>query len=249
MSNVRTVSDTKRQFYKLHSRPISSIYRRIVEELIVEMHLLSVNVDFSYDAIYALGIMTTFERFMQGYRPEKDKESIFQALCRSIESDPQQYRNDAEQLKAEVSQLTKESMLSILSLADDSQEGTLKSLVRHISEADSFKYSRLFGIGLYTLLETIDADLVADKEQREGVLETLASNLPLPEDKLLKDAENYQLNLEKMTQAQAVLNDMLQADRKKRDEREAQKAASETESAESKDTESESPEVSPPPES
>ncbi|MEO1521535.1 MAG: photosystem II biogenesis protein Psp29, partial [Cyanobacteria bacterium J06633_2] len=35
MSNVRTVSDTKRQFYKLHSRPISSIYRRIVEELIV----------------------------------------------------------------------------------------------------------------------------------------------------------------------------------------------------------------------
>ena len=63
MSNVRTVSDTKRSFYALHTRPISSIYRRVVEELMVEMHLLSVNVDFSYDSIYALGVVTTFDRY------------------------------------------------------------------------------------------------------------------------------------------------------------------------------------------
>ncbi|MEB3212966.1 MAG: photosystem II biogenesis protein Psp29 [Leptolyngbyaceae bacterium] len=223
MSSVRTVSDTKRQFYTLHSRPISSIYRRIVEELIVEMHLLSVNVDFLYNAIYALGVVTTFDQFMQGYRPDQDKESIFQALCRSIESDPQRYRQDADQIKAEVSSLTKESFLSIISLDENAPEGTLKSFVRTITEADSFKYSRLFGIGLYTLLRTISPDLVTDKEQQEEILEVLSSKLPLPEDKLAKDVENYQLNLEKMMQAQEVLNDMLKADRKKREEREAQK--------------------------
>ncbi|MFM6220517.1 MAG: photosystem II biogenesis protein Psp29, partial [Dolichospermum sp.] len=57
MNNVRTVSDTKKTFYTLHTRPINTIYRRVVEELMVEMHLLSVNVDFSYDAIYALGVV------------------------------------------------------------------------------------------------------------------------------------------------------------------------------------------------
>ncbi|MFM6203351.1 MAG: photosystem II biogenesis protein Psp29, partial [Dolichospermum sp.] len=81
MNNVRTVSDTKRTFYTLHTRPINTIYRRVVEELMVEMHLLSVNVDFSYDAIYALGVVTTFDRFMEGYQPEQDQESIFQAIC------------------------------------------------------------------------------------------------------------------------------------------------------------------------
>ncbi|MFM8003381.1 MAG: photosystem II biogenesis protein Psp29, partial [Dolichospermum sp.] len=49
VNNVRTVSDTKKTFYTLHTRPINTIYRRVVEELMVEMHLLSVNVDFSYD--------------------------------------------------------------------------------------------------------------------------------------------------------------------------------------------------------
>ncbi|HAX86545.1 MAG TPA: photosystem II biogenesis protein Psp29, partial [Cyanobacteria bacterium UBA11370] len=66
MNNVRTVSDTKRDFYNCHTRPINSIYRRVVEELMVEMHLLSVNVDFRYDPIYALGVVTSFNRFMQG---------------------------------------------------------------------------------------------------------------------------------------------------------------------------------------
>jgi photosystem II biogenesis protein Psp29 len=200
------------------------------------MHLLSVNVDFSYDAIYALGVVTTFDRFMQGYRPERDKESIFQALCSSIESDPQRYRDDAEQIKAELSNLNKDSLLAIISLTDDAPEGLLKDLVRKISGEGEFKYSRLFGIGLYTLLESINPDLAKEKDQREEILEEVASKLSLPEGKLLKDAENYQLNLEKMMQAQEVLSDMLKADRKKREEREAQKSA---QPEESQDTEEE----------
>ncbi len=72
VSTVRTVSDTKRAFYTLHTRPINSIYRRVVEEMMVEMHLLSVNADFRYDPIYALGVVTTFDRFMLGYRPDTD---------------------------------------------------------------------------------------------------------------------------------------------------------------------------------
>ncbi|MEM7770066.1 MAG: photosystem II biogenesis protein Psp29 [Cyanobacteria bacterium P01_A01_bin.37] len=228
MSNVRTVSDTKRLFYTIHTRPISSIYRRIVEELIVEMHLLSVNIDFSYDAVYALGVVTTFNRFMQGYRPDNDKESIFQALCRAIEADPQQYRSDAEKLSAEASESSKDVLLATLKLTDDAPEGAIKNLVRAIAGSDSFKYSRLFGIGLYSLLEAVNPELVKDKEQIAEMVEAFSSSLSLPEDKLSKDIETYQLSLDKMIQAQIVLSDMVKADRKKREEREAKKSGAST---------------------
>jgi len=89
VSNVRTVSDTKRAFYNNFDRPVTSVYRRVIEELMVEMHLLSVSGDFVYDPIYALGIVTTFDTFMEGYRPEGDVETIYAALCKSIEAAPE----------------------------------------------------------------------------------------------------------------------------------------------------------------
>ena len=60
VNTVPTLSDTKRRFYKQHTRPISSIYRRFLEEMMVEMHLLWVNKTFVYDGIYALGVVTSF---------------------------------------------------------------------------------------------------------------------------------------------------------------------------------------------
>ncbi len=224
MSNVRTVSDTKRSFYTLHTRPISSIYRRVVEELMVEMHLLSVNVDFSYDVVYSLGVVTAFNRFMQGYRPEQDRDSIFNSLCRAIESDAQQYHHDAEQLENEIRGFSKDSIQAIVALDSSAPDGQLKDLFHSIAQNPSFKYSRLFAIGIYTILETVDPDVVSDKKTLDAMLETLSSTLKLPGEKIIKDLELYQSNLEKLVQAQIVLNDMLIADRKKREQREQEKA-------------------------
>ena len=51
----------------------------------VEIHLLRVNQDFRYDPIFALGVVNTFDRFMEGYEPATDRDSIFNALCRAEE--------------------------------------------------------------------------------------------------------------------------------------------------------------------
>ena len=108
VNNVRTVSDTKRSFYAHHARPINAIYRRVVEELMVEMHLLSVSVDFVHDSLYALGVVTSYNRFMAGYQPESDVSSIFAALCNAVESNAEQYHRDAESIKASVEGLSLE---------------------------------------------------------------------------------------------------------------------------------------------
>ena len=168
MNNVRTVSDTKRTFYTQHTRPINTIYRRVVEELMVEMHLLSVNVDFSYNSIYALGVVTTFDRFMQGYQPEREKESIFNALLQAIEEDPQRYKQDAQRLQALSQSLPSRDLIAWLSQTNPlEQDVDLQSSLAAIANNPNFKYNRLFAIGIFSLLELSDPELVKDEKQRK----------------------------------------------------------------------------------
>ncbi|MEC4806121.1 MAG: photosystem II biogenesis protein Psp29 [Jaaginema sp. PMC 1079.18] len=229
MDRVRTVSDTKRKFYSHHTRPINSVYRRVVEELMVEMHLLTVNVHFRYNPIYALGVVTTFDRFMQGYRPERDVESIFQALCSSVNSEPSQYRQDAKTLSAIAQNLSVQQLTAWNSeLTSNSEATPLYEALKEVALSENFKYSRLLAIGLYTLVENTDPEAVKDEKTRQPILQELCQSLNLSFDKLQKDLDLYRSNLEKMTQVQAALADALNADRKKRLERSLQKKSDTT---------------------
>ncbi|HEY9832706.1 MAG TPA: photosystem II biogenesis protein Psp29 [Stenomitos sp.] len=220
MNNLRTVSDTKRDFYNHHTRPVNSIFRRVVEELMVEMHLLSVNVDFHYEPIYALGVVTSFNRFMEGYRPERDKASIFDALCQAVGNNPEQYKQDAQWLESMAERVTGEELVSWLSAPRPQDTlGDLYATVAAIAENPKFKYSRLFAIGLYTLLEKADSELVQDEKRRTEALKKISDGLHLPEEKLQKDLELYRSNLQKMEQVRLVIEDAIQADRKKREKR------------------------------
>jgi len=225
VNDVRTVSDTKRAFYTSHTRPINSIYRRVVEELMVEMHLLSVNADFRYNPIYALGVVTTFDRFMQGYRPDADKASIFNALCQAMGGNPDQYRQQAEQLRSEASSLSVESFQENLKHLDTAYGDGLMAQLRGVADNPNFKYSRLFGVGLYALLEQMNPAIAKDNQQRDAFLESVSQSLKLPTEKIQRDLEIYRSNLDKFAQAQAALEDILKADHKKKEERAKQKDA------------------------
>jgi len=219
VSNVRTVSDTKRSFYNDHTRPINSIYRRVVDELMVEMHLHSVNADYRYEPIYALGVVTTFDRFMQSYRPDADRESIFNAICKSVEEDPQKYINDAAYLRSEASSLTANDFLEQVKQLSNQDFSGLMGTVKAIADNPKFKYCRLFAVGLFSLLEVMDIELTKDTKKLNSALQTFSEALHLDGDKVQKDLELYRSNLEKMIQAQIVLEDIIKADRKKKEER------------------------------
>ncbi|MGB3534475.1 MAG: photosystem II biogenesis protein Psp29 [Microcoleaceae cyanobacterium] len=225
MNKIRTVSDTKRAFYSIHTRPVNSIYRRVVEELMVEMHLLKVNADFQYDPIYALGVVTAFDRFMAGYIPETDKESIFNALIQAQQEDPQQYRAEATRIEELAKSLSIETVTTWAEQAETPNEGNeLQQLFHAIATRPKFKYSRLFAIGLYRLLEQINPEVLENKEAREKAFSAVATGLNIPQDKLLKDLELYRSNLDKMVQTQILMKEITEAERKKRAER-AQKIA------------------------
>ncbi|YAI81519.1 MAG: photosystem II biogenesis protein Psp29 [cyanobacterium endosymbiont of Rhopalodia sterrenbergii] len=218
MDKVRTVSDTKRDFYTHHARPINSIYRRFIEELLVEMHLLSVNVDFRDDPIYALGVVTSFERFVQGYRPRKDKNSIFSALCYSVGGNAEQYRQEAQTLLTQVKGMSVSDFMGILEAASSQVpgDGILCETLQAVAQNSQFKYSRLFTVGLYTLIMELDSDLIENQEQSNQIFGKIAEVLHLSSEKLQKDLELYRSNLDKMEQLLTVVEDALEAERKKR---------------------------------
>ncbi len=226
MDTFRTLSDTKRTFYQRHTRPLNSIYRRVIEELLVEMHLLTVNVDFKYDPFYALGVVTVFDTFMEGYDPEKDKESIFNAICKAVEGDPQQYREDAERLKSLANNTSKEEITAWLCelkpLSSAANADDLTEILQGIKDNPRFKYSRLFMIGIYTILQTANPEEMKDDSKREEILEKCCQTLGLPKERVDKDLDLYRSNLEKIQQARSVLEDAVQADRKQRERRQQQ---------------------------
>jgi len=219
VNKVRTVSDTKRAFYSLHTRPIKTIYRRVVEELMVEIHLLSVNIDFHYNPIYALGIVTTFERFMMGYKPQHEKESIFHALIQSVGADPNIYRQDTQRLRSLAIDLPVSDSIGWLNQTSPlDKDEKIQETLQAFANNQGFKYSRLFGIGLYTLLELSDSELVKDEKLCNDALKTISNGLKISEEKLIRDLELYRSNLEKMSQAITVMADMVAAERRKREQ-------------------------------
>jgi photosystem II biogenesis protein Psp29 len=225
VNNQSTVSDTKRTFYSKHTRPINSIYRRIVEELMVEMHLLSTNVDFVYDPIYALGVVSSFDRLMTSYRPETDKQSIFSALCQSIGSSTEKYREDAAGIQEFARSMVGQDIVEWLTNpTKDGMGAQLAGIVSSISGNAKFKYSRLFGVGLFTILEQAAPDLLKDEKLRTAAVAKITEAMQLTTDKVQKDLDAYRSNLDKLVQMEAVMVDVIEADRKKREKRAAEKA-------------------------
>lgn len=216
MNTVRTVSDTKKDFYLAFPKPVNQVYRRVVDELLVEIHLLKVNQTFIYDSVFALGFVTTFDRFTVGYRPETDRFAVFHALCKALEFDPDRVRQDATTLQELATRFPEEikTLLTALQAGEDLK--AFAEELQAIANKENFKYSRLLGVGLYALLEISEPEAIADNARREAVLKLVGENLKFGSDRLIKDIDLYRSNLDKIEQARQMMADMAEAERKKR---------------------------------
>lgn len=221
MNTVRTVSDTKKDFYLAFPKPVNQVYRRVIDELLVEIHLLKVNQSFVYDPIFALGVVTTFDRFTVGYKPETDRFAVFHALCSALQFDPDRIRQDATTLSDIAVRSPNEVKTLLTTLETTADLEPLTSQLKIISTKENFKYSRLFGVGLYALLEISEPVAIADSTKREELIKLVGDILKFGNDRLSKDIDLYRSNLDKIEQARQMIADMVEAERKKRSQKEA----------------------------
>ena len=107
MGDRQTVADSKRRFYSAYPRVIPGLYRRVVDELLVELHLLSGQAGFSADALFALGLTQVFDNFMQGLQPEERRGELLSALCSANDMDASALRGAANHLRESLTPMAK----------------------------------------------------------------------------------------------------------------------------------------------
>lgn len=218
VTDVPTVAETKSKFLSAYKRPILSIYNTVLQELIVQQHLIRYKRTYCYDAVFALGFVTVFDQLMEGYLSDEDREAIFQSYIRALEEDPEKYRNDAKKLEEWASGQNASSLVSFSS-REGEVEGILKDIAERAGGKKSFSYSRFFAIGLFRLLELSNAT-------EPTILEKLCAALNIDKRSVDRDLDVYRNLLSKLVQAKELLKEYVDREKKKREERvESQKAS------------------------
>ena len=212
LADRQTIADSKRAFHQTFPHVIAPLYRRLADELLVELHLLSHQKSFQTNALFAIGLTTVFNTFSAGYKPEEQRQKLLPALCSSNGF-------DGEALSRLASSTLDELTRSVASL-----DGVETALKAHALAGDQH-YSRMMAIGLDTVLKAVrgEAASPADKELQEKAV-SLADTLGMPSARVEKDLNLFRSNSERMQQAVELMEETLAAERRKREQRDAEGA-------------------------
>ena len=222
MSAALTVADSKREFHRAFPHVIAPLYRRMVDELLVELHLLSRQNGFRSDALFACGLIQVFDSFARGYRPDGQRLPLLQALCSASGFDANQLRQQRDSAMAAMGSHSVEQVKQWIEQEGSGAPEPLAAALADIRRPD-FHYSRLMAVGLLSLLEQAQGADSLDASALRSYAHDLGGAMGLLRERLDKDLSLYATNLEKMAQAVELMAETVAAERRKR-ERQQQEA-------------------------
>ena len=233
MGVALTVADSKRAFHLAFPYVIAPLYRRMVDELLVELHLLSHQAGFEQDSLFACGLIQVFDGFTKGYRPDQHRDGLLAALCAASGFDAQQLRQQRDGAMAAMGHHSVEEVKQWVEQQGQGAPQPVAAALEGIRRQD-FHYSRLMAVGLLNLLEQAQGADGMDPATLRSYAHDLGSAMGLLRDRLDKDISLYATNLEKMAQAVELMEETVAADRRKREKARAAKlvSASETDPTE-----------------
>ena len=187
-----TISDSKSDFHKEFPYVIPPIYRKLADELLVELHLLSHQKNFKKDSIFATGLKEIFNKFTSGYKPSEHINKLFEAICNCNGFDPAEINSSSEQLVTKAKSFAKEDLEAFLKQLNNEKNG-------------NDYYSRINAVGIYKLI--IEMPLLKD-EKEEGIkkaINNISELLGYQYSRVEKDISMYKSNIEKMKQALEII--------------------------------------------
>lgn len=215
-TDIPTVAATKRAFLDAYRRPVPSIYSNVIQELLVQQHLMRYNATYQYDGIFGLGFVTVFDQLFDGFPSNEDRDLIFKAYIGALKEDPEQYRSDAVKLEEWAKEQSSSTVVSFAE-RDGEAEILLKDVAERAGGKGNFHYSRFFAIGLFRILELA-------KASDPAILEQLAKAVNVNKLSIDRDLDVYRNLLSKLQQSKDLLKEYVDREKKKQAEREAEKA-------------------------
>ena len=194
-----TVSDSKKLFHEKFPYVIPGLYKRIVDEMLVELNLLNHQNDFTQDYLFCVGLTETYKELMKGYKPEKHLDLLFDSLCSSTNFEAKDINEISQKSQKEFNNKTSNDILKLL-----------------IEKSNSKLYpSRILNLGIYILISNAQDFKEKDESETNKMIFDIFEKLNLSTDKAEKDIGIYKSSISKMEQAKELIEELRIKDKKK----------------------------------
>ena len=186
-----TVSDSKKLFHEQFPYVIPGLYKRIVDEMLVELNLLNHQNEFMQDDLFCVGLTETFKELTKGYKPDEHLMLLFESLCNSSNFEPKKIKEISKKTLEEYKEKSLKEISSLL-----------------IEKSDTNLYSsRILNLGIYLIISNAtDFKNIKDSEKNKTISD-IFDKLNLSFNKAEKDIGIYKNILIRMEQAKELLQE------------------------------------------
>jgi len=194
-----TDSDTKKLFHEKFPYVIPGLYKRIVDEMLVELNLLNHQNEFEQDYLFCVGLTETFKELTKGYKPEKHLDLLFESLCISTNFEAK-----------EINEISQNSQKEF-------QDKTSKDILKLLKEKSNPKLypSRILNLGIYILISNSQDFKEKNESDKNKMTSDIFEKLRLSANKAEKDIGIYKSSISKMEQAKELIEELRIKDKKK----------------------------------
>ena len=194
-----TVSDSKKLFHEKFPYVIPGLYKRIVDEMLVELNLLNHQNEFEQDYLFCVGLTETFKELLKGYQPEKHLDLLFESLCSSSNFEAKEINEISQKSQKEFQDKTSKNILKLL-----------------IEKSNSKLYhSRILNLGIYILISNSQDFKEKNESDKNKMTFDIFEKLSLSANKAEKDIGIYKSSISKMKQAKELIEELRIKDKKK----------------------------------
>ena len=194
-----TVSDSKKLFHEKFPYVIPGLYKRIVDEMLVELNLLNHQNEFTQDYLFCVGLTETFKELMKGYQPEKHLDLLFESLCSSTNFEAKEINETSKKSQKEFKNKTSNDILKLL-----------------IEKSNSKLYpSRILNLAIYILISSAQDLKDKDESGTNKMISDIFEKLNLSANKAEKDIGIYKSSILKLEQAKELIEELRTKDKKK----------------------------------
>ena len=198
-----TVSDSKKLFHEQFPFVIPGLYKRIVDEMLVELNLLNHQNEFTLDYLFCVGLTETFKELTKGYKPEKHLDLLFDSLCSSTNFEAKEIR--------EISQNSQ----------NEFRDKSSKDILKLLKGKSNYKLypSRILNLGTYILISNSNDFKEKKESEMNKIISDIFEELSLSPNKAEKDIGLFKSSLTKMEQAKELIEELRIKDNKKENEK------------------------------
>ena len=194
-----TVSDSKKLFHEKFPYVIPGLYKRIVDEMLVELNLLNHQNEFTQDYLFCIGLTETFNELMKGYQPKKHLDLLFESLCSSTNFEAKEINEISQKSQKEFKNKTSNDIFKLL-----------------IEKSNSKLYpSRILNLAIYILISNAQDLKEKNESEKNEMISNIFEKLNLSTNKAEKDIGIYKSTISKMEQAIELIEELRIKEKKK----------------------------------